>query len=118
MTKNENFQFNTLHIYLMMNYEELLNNWRQNRKKQKTPFKIVCNNATAFSNCISCDSSIVRTTYGERVDTGWNNMNFESTLSKEWCPIEFKNFAFNEDLQSFVDKNVSHFSRAFYANLL
>ena len=30
MTKNENFQFNTLHIYLTMNYEELLNNWQQN----------------------------------------------------------------------------------------
>ena len=45
-------------------------------------------------------------------------MNFESTLSKEWCPIKFKNFAFNEHLQSFVDKNASHFSRASYANLL
>ena len=101
-----------------MNYKELLNNWRQSREKQKTPFKIVCDDTTAFSNCINCNSSIVSTTYGERINTGWNNMNFESTLSKEWCPIKFKNFAFNEDLQSFVDKNVSHFSRASYANLL
>ena len=55
----------------------------------------------------------------ERIDSGWNNVNFEGILSKEWCPIEFKNFAFNEDdLQSFVDKNVSHFSRASYGNLL
>ena len=72
-----------------------------------------------FSNCINCNSSIVCTMYGERIDTGWNNVNFESTLRKEWCPIEFKNFAFNEDdLQSFVDRNMSHFSRASYANLL
>ena len=27
MAKNENFQFDTLHIYLMMNYDGLLNNW-------------------------------------------------------------------------------------------
>ena len=58
-----------------------------------------------FSNCINCSSSIVCTTYGKRIDTGWNNVNFEGTLSKEWCSIEFKNFAFNEDdLQSFVDR--------------
>ena len=103
----------------MMNYKELLNNWGQNRKKQKMPFKIVCDNTTTmFSNCINCNSSIVCTTYGEIIYTGWNNLNFESTLSKEWRPIKFKNFAFNQDFESFVDKNVSHFSRASYANLL
>ena len=86
-----------------------------------SPFKIVDNEKSIFLNCTICNSSVVSTTYGERLDTGWNNVNFVSVLSKEWCPVEFKGqtTTFYEKLRVIIEgNNIVHFPCTSYVKLL
>ena len=90
IVKNHDFQFDTLHIYFTFSYENFSKSWQRICNRKKSPFRIVNNERLIFSNCTICNSSVVSTTFGERLDTGWNNVNFESVLSKEWCPIKLR----------------------------
>ena len=92
-----NFKFDTLHIYCCFNYAEFSKIWHRdnnNNNIKKGEIRIVVSGGTyeRSKDCINHDCSIVSTDYGERLSIGgcFYDSEFESTLSKEWCPPELK----------------------------
>ena len=88
LVNHSDFRFDTLHVYWHFNCDEFLRFLKQ-CILERGPFRIKVN-TEKMVNCIDTTHSIVNTMYGERLDMGWFNSNFECHASKEWCPIEFK----------------------------
>ena len=64
------------------------------------------------------NSSTVSTAHGERLDSGWYNSNFESSLREEWCTLEFKREKFESFSSSSLITYIDHMSNAAYLDLL
>ena len=80
--------------------------------EKRGPFRVNVNHEKLI-NCIDTTRNIVNTMYGERIDTGPFDSNFESHSSKQWCPIEFKgeHSPFFVDLSGQIKKHdICHFS--------
>ena len=89
LVNHSDFRFDMLHVYWHFNYNEFLKLLKQCISEKRGPFRVSVNHEKLI-NCIDTTRSIVNTMYGERIDTGWFDSNFESHSSKQWCPIEFK----------------------------
>ena len=112
ISKGEDFRFNTLYIYFSFNYKEFSKNWHQN--KNSLPFLVVKDHHRSFltwCNSVVSNSSIVSMAHSERLDSGWYNSNFESSLRE--AP-EFKREKFELSLVTYID----HMSNAAYLDLL
>ena len=115
VSKGEDFHFDTLYIYFSFNYKELSKNWHQN--KNSLPFLVVDNHLRSiltWCNRVVSNSSIVSMVHGEQLDSGWYNLNFDSSLREKWCAPEFK----RERFESLLIIYINHMSNAAYLNLL
>ena len=118
----DDFQFNTLCIYCHFNHAEFSKIWHRDNNNIKWEIRIVSGTYEKFTDCIHSECSIVSTQYGERLSiSGFHDSEFESTLSKEWCPPELKGDKaafFTEMNQALIESGVSHFSCATFIKLL
>ena len=115
ISKGEDFYFDTLYVYFSFNYKEFSKNWHQN--KNSLPFLVVDDHLRPFltqCNSVVHNSNIVSTAHGERLDSGWYNSNFESSLREECCAPEFKREKFESSLITYIH----HMSNAAYLDLL
>ena len=116
------FKFDTLHIYCRFNHAEFSKIWHRDNKNVKGEIRIVSGMYEKFKDCVHSECSIVSTQYGERLSIGgFHDSEFESALSKEWCPPELKGDKaafFTEMNQALVESGVSHFSCATFIKLL
>ena len=112
LVNRSDFRFDRLHVYWRFNYHEFLKLLKQCISEKQGPFRVNVDHEKLI-NCIDTTRSIVNTMYGERIDMGWFNSNFESHSSKQWCPIEFKgeHSPFFADLSGQIKKHdIRHFS--------
>ena len=118
----DDFKFDTLHIYCHFNHAEFSKIWHRDNNNVKGEIRIVSGTYEKFKDCIHSECSIVSTQYGERLSIGsFHDSEFESTLSKEWCPPELKGDKaafFTEMNQALVESGISHFSCATFVKLL
>ena len=118
----DDFKFDTLHTYCRFNHAEFSKIWHRDNNNVKGEIRIVSGTYEKFKDCTHSECSIVSTQYVERLSIGgFHDSEFESTLSKEWCPPELKGDKaafFTEMNQALVESGVSHFSCATFIKLL